>query len=87
VITESFPAAVRTTSAAIAFSTGGVVGGFSPAVALWVANKAHDLRWGVAVPTCILAVGILVNLLWVAEHSQRRIWDEVEGRPPGSSTG
>ncbi|MBL8549579.1 MAG: MFS transporter [Hyphomonadaceae bacterium] len=69
-ITESFPAAQRTTSAAIAFSTGGVIGGFSPAVALWLAKTYGDINWGLAYAIAVLTAGMVINLLWVRESSR-----------------
>lgn len=71
-VPEIFPAERRTTSVALAFSFGGIVGGLAPAVSLWLAAQG-GLLWGAAWPVAILAVGMIVNLLWVPNRTGAKI--------------
>lgn len=71
-VPEMFPADRRTTSVALAFSFGGIVGGLAPAASLWLAERG-GLVWGAAWPVTILAVGAVVNLLWVPNRTGANI--------------
>lgn len=67
-VPEMFPAERRTTSVALSFSFGGIVGGLAPAASLALAERG-GLVWGAAWPVAILAVGAAVNLLWVPNRT------------------
>jgi MFS family permease len=71
-VPEIFPAERRTTSVALSFSLGGIVGGLAPAASLWLAERG-GLVWGAAWPVTILVVGAAVNLLWVPNRTGANI--------------
>lgn len=84
-ITETFPAARRSTSVAFAFSTGGVIGGFAPAIALWLAGQFTNKALGVVVwPIFVMLVGAYIYKRYVPDHSKRVIWDDVLGDEDGA---
>ncbi len=71
-VPELFPAERRTTSVALAFSLGGIVGGLTPAISLWLAGQG-GLVWGVGWAVAVLAAGMIVNLLWVPNRTGAEI--------------
>jgi MFS family permease len=85
-LTEIFPARIRTTSVTIPFNIGnGIIGGFSPFIALWLTSATGVPYMGLFYPILVLLMTVAVNLLFVRETFTTRIWDEVrEGDTHGS---
>ena len=77
-LTEIFPARIRTTSVTIPFNIGnGIIGGFSPFIALWLTSATGVPYMGLFYPIAVLLVTVTVNLCFVRETFMTRIWDEV----------
>lgn len=76
-MTEAFPASRRATSVALAFSVGGIIGGFAPGASLMVAQLTGNPLGGIFWPILILALGGMVYWRWVPDQSQRKMWDDV----------
>jgi MFS family permease len=78
-LTELFPARIRTTSVTIPFNIGnGVIGGFSPFIALWLTSATGVAYMGLFYPIAVLILTVTVNLIFVRETYLTRIWDEVK---------
>jgi MFS family permease len=77
-LTESFPARIRTTAVTIPFNIGnGIIGGFSPFIALWLTSATGISYMGLFYPIAILIITVTVNIVFVRETYMTRIWDEL----------
>ncbi|NKI99274.1 MFS transporter [Novosphingobium sp. SG707] len=76
-MTEAFPARRRATSVALAFSVGGVIGGFSPGAALLLSSLTPSGMGGILWPIAVLALGGAIYWRWIPDRSGQRMWDDV----------
>jgi MFS family permease len=77
-LVEAFPAKIRYTSLSLPYHIGnGWFGGFTPLIAVYVAERTHNIYAGLWYPIGIATLTFIVGSLFLKETKDVRIWDEV----------